>query len=111
MPIDINKLGVYRIIPIENLPFTLEHGLYCKNECAIDPLGFVSIGNQEIIGRRSRAIVKCYPDTVVNDYVPFYFSVRTPMLLNINTGWNVQYYPQRNIIYLCFKLTDLTTEQ
>lgn len=94
-----------------NLALILRHGLYCKNNCPINPTLFFSIGNDEIIGRRSRAIVKCYPETVVNDYVPFYFSIRTPMLYNINTGWNVPKYPQHNIIYLCFKLTDLTTDE
>ncbi len=61
------------------------NGLYSKNSAPEDP-GRVIIGNKEIIGERDTRIVKCYPETVVNDYVPFYFSVRTPMLFNIITG-------------------------
>lgn len=109
MPINIAQLEVYRIVPIANLPLLLDNGIYCKNDKTIDATAFVSIGNAEVIDRRNRAIVKCYPETVVNDYVPFYFSVRTPMLLNIKTGYNVPHYPQRNIIYLCCKVADLAT--
>lgn len=43
----------------------------------------------------------------VNDYVPFYFSVRTPMLFNIKTGHGVTSYQQKDIIYLCCRFKDL----
>lgn len=59
---------------------------------------------------RSRP-VKCYPDTVVNDYVPFYFSVRTPMLYNIHTGMGVPQRHQREIVYLCCRVTELATDK
>ena len=74
----------------------------------MDP-GFIPIGSEEVINRRDKTIVKCYPDTVVNDYVPFYFSVRTPMLFNIITGHGVSAFPQENILYICIKLCDLAT--
>lgn len=106
MPIDLDNLCVFRIVPISNLEQNLNQGFYCKRECPITN-NFVAIGSQEIINQRDRVKVKCYPDTVVNDYVPFYFSVRTPMLYNIITGHNVPVYPQKNIIYLCFKLKEL----
>lgn len=80
MPIDIDKIWIFRIIPIQNLEYVLRDGIYCKNECKED-IGFLSIGSKEIINQRNTKIVKCYPETVVNDYVPFYFSVRTPMLI------------------------------
>ncbi|MCC6289533.1 MAG: DUF4433 domain-containing protein [Chitinophagaceae bacterium] len=101
---------MYRIIPLTNLEAILEHGIFCKNDKTIDPAIFVSIGNREVIEQRGRAVVKCYPDTYVNDYVPFYFSVRTPMLFNIKTGWGVPKYPQENIVYLCYSISDLATE-
>ena len=47
---------------------------------------------------------------MVNDYVPFYFSVRTPMLYNIVTGHGVPVRPQDEIVYLCCKLNELATE-
>lgn len=109
MPVDIDKLWVFRIVPIQNLEYLLRDGLHCKNAGKKDK-GFVTIGSQEIITQRDSRIVKCYPDTVVNDYVPFYFSVRTPMLYNIKTGHGVPASPQKDIIYLCCKLSELATE-
>lgn len=109
MPIDIEKIWVFRIIPIQNLEYILRDGLHCKSAGKKDK-GFVTIGSKEIITERDNRIVKCYPDTVVNDYVPFYFSVRTPMLYNIITGHGVPPSPQNDIIYLCCKLSELATE-
>jgi hypothetical protein len=109
MPIDVNKIWVFRIIPIQNLEYILRDGLHCKNAGRKDK-GFVTIGSKEIITQRDTRIVKCYPDTVVNDYVPFYFSVRTPMLFNIVTGRGVPASPQKDIIYLCCKLSELATD-
>lgn len=109
MSIDIEKVWVYRIVPIQNLEHILRDGLHCKNAGKADK-GFVTIGSKEIINQRDTRIVKCYPDTVVNDYVPFYFSVRTPMLYNIVTGHGVPASPQKDIIYLCFKLNELATD-
>ncbi len=109
MPIEIKKIVVFRIIPIQNLEHNLRGGLHCKNAGKADK-GFVSIGSKEIISERDNRKVKCYPDTVVNDYVPFYFSIRTPMLYNIKTGHGVPPFPQRDIIYLCCKLHELATD-
>lgn len=38
---------------------------------------------------------------MVNDYVPFYFGIRTPMLYKIYTGKGVPKKPQEDIVYLC----------
>lgn len=109
MTIELDKIWVYRIIPIQNLGYILRDGLYCKNAGKNDK-DFVTIGSKEIISQRDTRIVKCYPETFVNDYVPFYFSARTPMLYNIITGHGVPTSPQKDIIYLCCKLSDLATE-
>ena len=109
MPIDIDKIWVFRIIPIQNLEYILRDGFHCKNAGRKDK-GFVTIGSKEIITQRDTRIVKCYPETVVNDYVPFYFSVRTPMLYNIVTGHGVPASPQKDIIYICCKLSELATD-
>lgn len=110
MAIDINALYVYRIIPIQNLEDDLLNGLICKNKAPANAKRTV-IGNTEIITERDNRQVTCFPGTVVNDYVPFYFSIRTPMLLNIKTGRGVSKRPQSEIIYLCIKLTDLATDK
>jgi hypothetical protein len=105
---DLSKLSVFRIIAIENLQDDLINGLYSKRSAPNNP-NRVAIGNKEIIQERDNRIVKCYTNTFVNDYVPFYFSNRTPMLYNIKTGHGVDTRPQEDIIYLCYKYVDLAT--
>jgi len=108
MPFNIEDIWVYRIIPIQNLTSVLNEGLFCKN-AGKTTRDFLSIGSPDVIARRDTVIVKCYNNTVVNDYVPFYFSVRTPMLYNIITGHSVTKVPQEDIVYLCCRLVELTT--
>ena len=110
MAIDINALYVYRIILFQNLEDDLINGLFCKNKAPANA-NRAMIGNTEIIIERDKRDVPCFPGTCVNDYVPFYFSTRTPMLLNIKTGKGVPKRPQSEIVYLCFKFTDLATDK
>lgn len=108
MPIEINKLWVYRIIHFENLEFILQNGAYYRNNPNF-PANYVNIGNPEIINNRDTIPVERYPNTMVNDYVPFYFAVRTPMLYNIHTGYGVELHPQHEIIYLCCNVGQITS--
>lgn len=110
MAIDVKALYVYRIIPIQNLEDDLLNGLICKNEAPANAKRIV-IGNSEIITERDNREVPCFPGTFVNDHVPFYFSTRTPILLNITTGKGVPKRSQSEIVYLCFNLMDLTTDK
>jgi hypothetical protein len=110
MPIDPSEIWVFRIIAMENLEIDLKKGLYSKNNAKPDSKRVV-IGSTEIISSRDQRVVKCYPDTVVNDYVPFYFSFRTPMLYNIITGLGVPKRAQKDIVYLCCRLQDLATDE
>lgn len=106
MPPALNDIWIFRMIAIDNLESDLTNGLYSKLNAPINP-GRVDIGNTEIITERDARIVSCYPNTVVNNYVPFYFSVRTPMLFNIYTGHGVTKLSQTNIVYLCIPLLDM----
>jgi hypothetical protein len=108
--IKINEIHVFRFIHIDNLEFDLINGLFAKNHKMNQNFTRKLIANSEIIQRRDQAVVKCYPATVVNDYVPFYFSVRTPMLFNIKTGWGVPKQKQENIVYMVCKLSELATD-
>lgn len=110
MPMDISQIYVYRIIPVQDLEKDLKNGLYAKNNVLADATRLI-IGSSEIINSRNNRIVKCYPDTCVNDYVPFCFSVRTPMLYNIVTGMGVPKRAQNEIVYLCCRLEDLVTKE
>jgi hypothetical protein len=48
----------------------------------------VAIGNPDLIGKRARRQVPIPPGGTLADYVPFYFTPKSPMLLNIKTGYN-----------------------
>lgn len=101
---------IYRFILIDNLEDDLVNGLKSKNSAKANP-NRAFITNNEIIDRRSSIEVPCYPGTYVNDYVPFYFSLKTPTLYNIYTGKGVAKRKQADIIYLCYKLSGLTTDE
>lgn len=98
MPVNIDELLVYRIIHVNNLAYILKNGIYYRNSDQMDP-NYVNIGNTEIISRRDT--VEVITGGMVNDYVPFYFGMRSPMLLNIVTGYGVPILPQADIIYIC----------
>lgn len=77
---------IFRITHINNVPWLLEHGLHCKNSTARDPY-FVPIGSTELIGKRTHHEVERGPGVTLADYVPFYFTPHSIMLLNIKTGY------------------------
>jgi hypothetical protein len=91
---------VFRLTHHRNLKFTLENGLYCRNSEDCDP-NYSDIGHKNLIDKRGSRNVPVEPGGVLNDYVPFYFAPRSPMLYSIHTGF-VQGFngAQRDIIYL-----------
>lgn len=76
---------IFRITHIRNVPWILEHGLHCESSRVRDP-DFVSIGSEDVIPKRAVREVPIPPGGALPDYVPFYFTPRTPMLYNIKTG-------------------------
>lgn len=86
MSLTPEKALIFRIVHRNNLPWILKNGLHCRNSKAFDP-NYINIGNVELIGRRNSHPVPCPPGGTLSDYVPFYFTPRSPMLYNIKTGW------------------------
>ena len=105
---DINKIWVFRIVHHLNLDYILNNGIYYRNAAHVDP-NYVNIGSTEIITHRDTIPVKCYPETTVNEFIPFYFGVRTPMLYKIKTGNGVARKPQNEIVYLACKFAEITS--
>lgn len=96
----MNSLLIYRMTHINNIPFILRNGLWSKLSGVIDP-DFVPIGNSEVIGRRTCKQVNVNPPGgTLGEFIPFYFSGHSPMLLNIATGYGVQLIPQRDIVFI-----------
>lgn len=77
---------IFRITHIDNVPWILEHGLHCGNSEIRDP-DYREIGNPDLIAKRNRRPVPRPPWGTLSDYVPFYFTPHSPMLLNIKTGY------------------------
>jgi hypothetical protein len=77
---------LFRITHATNLPWLLANGLHAANSAKSDP-NFVAIGNPDLIGKRSHRPVPIPPRGTLADYVPFYFTPKSPMLYNINTGY------------------------
>jgi hypothetical protein len=76
-------------------------GLCCENEKVRRQLGAVSIAHAHIKERRGRRMVPVAAGGTLNDYVPFYFAPRSPMLYAIYKG-NVESYKdgQNPILHL-----------
>ncbi len=77
---------MFRIIHVANLPWSLTNGLHAANSAVSDP-DFIAIGNADLIDKRTRHAVRVPPGGTLADYVPFYFTPRSPMMMNIRTGW------------------------
>jgi hypothetical protein len=80
------KAYIFRILHRQNVPWLLSNGLHCASSKILDP-NYISIGNTELIEKRSSHRVPCDPGGNLSDYVPFYFTPASPMLYNIKTGW------------------------
>jgi hypothetical protein len=101
---------IFRIIHRTNLPWVLAHGLHCGNSAERSER-WVSIGNQELIAKRSQWPVAASPGGVLNDYVPFYFTPFSPMMYAIKTGWNgVQRHPPQEILILVSSLRQVAAQ-
>ncbi len=79
------KALIFRITHIDNIQWQLANGLYCRNAEERDP-NYREIGSAELIAKRAAREIPVPPLGTLSDYVPFYFTPCSPMLLNIKTG-------------------------
>lgn len=93
-------VGIYRITHYRNLPFILQNGLHCHN-CEPKDEQFIQIGFRTLINLRTDWPVSVPPGGVLGNYVPFYFTVKSPMLYVIAKGNDPEVVGnQDEIIYL-----------
>lgn len=85
--ITLENAYIFRITHLLNLPWLLANGFHCASSLIRDP-HFHEIGNPDLIGKRSIRQVPIPPHGVLSDYIPFYFTHHSPMLLNIKTGYH-----------------------
>lgn len=82
-----DKALIFRITHRGNLGWILRHGLHCASSAVLDP-NFITIGHPQLIAKRPQRMIPIPPHGNPSDYIPFYFTPWSPMLLNIKTGYN-----------------------
>lgn len=98
-----NKTLICRITHFDNLDGILRRkGIYAPKFQPNDGIGFKEIHHVGIQSQRAVTKVTCGPCGYIHDYVPFYFSPRSPMLYAIYKN-NVDGYNegQKPVIYIC----------
>lgn len=105
--INQEKALIWRITHIHNLEWILDSGLYSGNSDKKSK-NWISIDNQTIIERRNKIRVPLTPYGVLNDYISFYFTPFSPMMLNIHHGRGVKQQENEDIIILVSSLNILT---
>jgi hypothetical protein len=86
--LNAEKALIWRIVHRDNLAWILEHGLHCSNSRKQDAQ-YVNIGNVELIDKRRHRNVPIPPGGTLADYVPFYFTPFSVMMMNIHSGRSV----------------------
>ncbi len=113
-----NKIFIYRITHIDNIPHIFENGITHKEDKMANP-NYKSIGDLSLIDNRLQRKVQVdngdylnlnAPEITLGDFIPFYFGVRMPMLYVIQHGGNFVLEPisPENIVYLACHLQTLT---
>lgn len=83
---DLDKIYLYRMTHIENLPHILQYGITHSTSPNANR-AFVPIGDGSLIATRSKFLLDC--GRRLGEYIPFYFGVRMPMLYVIQKGYNL----------------------
>ena len=86
IPAEFQARTVYHFTPLANLPTILDHGLLSAREQARRGLPQRSIVWEAIQTHRANLMVPCGPGGSADDYVPFYFTKLSPMLLAVITN-------------------------
>lgn len=93
----------FRITHMNNLEWLLRNGLQCENSDVKNPT-HITIGLPDLIERRRTSNIPIPPGGSFADYVPFYFTPRSPMLLKILTGRGVRQRDKTEIVFLVTSL-------
>lgn len=99
MALNMSRTLIYRMIHYKNLEGLLTHGIHCANSEQRVP-NYINIGDTELIEKRKSIPVDKEPFGTLDDYVPFYFCPRSPMLYKIKNNFEIYKCHQSEIIYL-----------
>lgn len=107
MPMDLDKIWLFRIVHINNVEYLLHSGISTQQDQQSNS-DYVNIGDTNLINQRMDYPINLDGYGNLGDYVPFYFGPLSPMLLNIKTGYRgIKQLPQSEIIYICCKLNQV----
>lgn len=96
-----DTIYLYRITHIDNLDFILKSKTICCSNCKNSDPNFIGIGDSSLIQSRKARQIPIIPKGDFSGYVAFYFGARSPMLYNIQNGYNnVTKRKPEDIIYL-----------
>ncbi len=97
-----NPTPIFRFIHVDNLHIYLRcGGMHAPNFTPDEGLKYKTIHNVDVQTKRHHAPIPCGPKGVIHDYVPFYFGILSPMMLNLKTGRVAGYAEgQEPLIYL-----------
>jgi hypothetical protein len=96
IPKSLRGRYAYHFTLLDNLESIIDSGILCTNEKKRLGISHENVAEEGIQGRRSSMLIPCSNGNVVHDYVPFYFSKKTPMQLGIINKKNLD---QLFIIY------------
>lgn len=82
---DLNKIYLYRMTHIANVPHILLHGITHRTSANANP-NFTPIGDPTLISARDGFVLD--NGRTLGEYIPFYFGARMPMLYVIQKGFN-----------------------
>lgn len=107
MPMDLDKIWLFRIVHINNVEYLLQNGISAQQGTHLNP-DYINIGDTTLINQRIEYPINLEGYGNLGDYVPFYFGPLSPMLLNIKTGYRgITQLPQSEIVYICCKLIQI----
>lgn len=93
-----------RLIHIRNVPHVMKHGFVHRESPNADS-NYVQIGDTSVIEKRDELNTQGYR---LSDYIPFYFGPRTPMLYEIQKGYNnVTKYKPSDLVYCVIRVKDV----
>ncbi|AWH88731.1 type II toxin-antitoxin system toxin DNA ADP-ribosyl transferase DarT [Limnobaculum parvum] len=98
------KALIWRIVHRDNIPWLLDNGLHCGHS-SVHTDNWINIGNPELINKRSMHPVSAGVGGMLHDYVPFYFTPFSPMLMNIHSGHGgIKQRPNEEVVILVSSL-------
>ncbi len=115
--VDLDKIIIYRITHIENIPHILQYGITHKDSLNKNH-DFVNIGDVSLIDTRSSKRIRVdngeytsdnIETIVLGDYILFYFGIRMPMLYVAQHGGNFveKAHSPENIVYIACSLKSI----